>query len=197
MSRSINIFAALAAISFMCAPAFVSASPKTSKLKGAMKFLSEAPLEKIVGTADGMGEVAFDPMNLSALKGKIIVPVKSMKTGNERRDSHLRSEGWLDEAKFPEITFVSKVVKPVGEVVTKGPVSSAKVTVEGDFTLHGVTKPLTAEVELKWKGDKLKLKTQFQIALADYNVAGTGDIVGSKVGKTIDVQVRLRGVVSK
>ena len=193
MSKVTKICIAVLAMCVLSTPLLVSAAPQTGKLKGAMKFLSEAPLEKIVGTANGLGEVSFDPADLTTLKGKITVPVKSMKTGNERRDEHLRNEKWLNEAKFPEITFVTKSAKPLGDLVTKGPVTLAKVQVEGEFTLHGVTKPLTADVELKWKDNKVKLKTQFQIALADFNVAGTGDIVGSKVGKTIDVQVRLRG----
>ena len=35
------------------------------------------------------------------------------------------------------------------------------------------------------------------ISLADFEVKGTEDTVGSKVGKTIKVQVRLRGVTGQ
>ena len=52
---------------------------------------------------------------------------------------------WLDAARFPAITFKSTKVEPTGP-------NTAKVT--GDFTLHGVTKPLTLEVVFNggWKG---------------------------------------------
>ena len=171
-------------------------APQTVKLKGAIKFLSEAPLEKIVGTADGAGNLTIDANDLTAIKGSLNVAVASMKTGNDTRDSHLMSDKWLDAEKHPTISFTPKSVKLVEPVVTKGAVKIAKLAVTGDFSLHGVTKSLTTEAQLKWKGDKYKLKTQLTIALGDYDVKGTQDTVGSKVGKTIDIQVRLRGMAT-
>ena len=51
--------------------------------------------------------------------------------------AELTGAQWLDAAKFPAITFKSTKVEPTGP-------STAKVT--GDFTLHGVTKPVVLDV---------------------------------------------------
>jgi len=171
-------------------------APKAAQLKGVMKFISDAPLEKIVGTANGTGSLTVDTENIESLSGTITVPVASMKTGNDKRDNHLRGPNWLDEKSHPTITFSSNGVKVLGPVQTKGAIHAVKLEVQGNFTLHGVTKPITAPVDLKWKGQKIKLKTQFQIALGDFQVKGTEDVVGSKVGKTIDIKVRLRGLIA-
>jgi len=169
------------------------AAPQTAQVKGNMEFVSDAPMEKIIGNAQGTGKVTIDFADLSTLTGEITVTVATMKTGNDRRDEHLRSAKWLDAASHPNITFVIKGVQPQGAPQTQGPITSAELLVTGDFTLHGVTKSLQAKVVLKWKDTKFKVTSQFQIALADYKVEGATGIVGSKVGKTIDIKVRLVG----
>ena len=117
-----------------------------------------------------------------------------MKTGNDMRDDHLRSAQWLDAATHPEMSFevVSVVAKPT---VTEGDVKSADLEVTGKFTLHGVTTDLKAPATIKWKGDKVKISTQFGIKLADYKVKGKEGIVGQKVGETIACEATLKGVV--
>ena len=51
--------------------------------------------------------------------------------------AELAGPQWLDAAKFPAIAFKSTKVEPTGA-------NTAKVT--GDFTLHGVTRPVTLDV---------------------------------------------------
>lgn len=178
-------------IALLALPAIAFAGP--TELKGQMKFVSEAPVEKIVGTADGKASLNLDLNDLTKITGKITVPVASMKTGNDIRDSHLQGEEWLDVKKFPEIVFevTSVTAKPTE---TKGEVKSAEVEVTGKFTLHGVTTDLKAPATIKWKGDKVKISTNFTIKLADYKVKGKEGIVGSKVGETIACEATLKGV---
>ena len=42
------------------------------------------------------------------------IQVKSIDTGNAKRDAHLCSEEFFNAAKFPEITFKSRSVKQTG-----------------------------------------------------------------------------------
>lgn len=179
-------------IALLAMPALAQAAP--TELKGQMKFVSEAPIEKIVGTADGKATLDINLQDLTKITGKIAVSIASMKTGNDMRDDHLRSAEWLDAAKHPEMMFevVSVTAKPTQ---TKGEVKSAELEVTGKFTLHGVTTDLKAPATIKWKGDKVKVSTQFNIKLADYKVKGKEGIVGQKVGETIACEATLKGVV--
>ena len=171
-------------------PSLASAAP----FKGQMKFTSKAPKEDIFGTAKGTADLDINLDDLTQIKGTITVPVKSMKTGNEKRDEHLRAPGWLDEAQFPNITFEVTGAEKAGETQTKNDVSVADVKVTGQFTLHGVTTALSAPATIKWKADgKAKITTKFVIKLADYNVKGKGSLVGSKVGETIACEATLVG----
>jgi polyisoprenoid-binding protein YceI len=67
------------------------------------------------------------------------ISVASIDTKIQKRDHHLISPEFFDAAKFPEITFKSRSVKQTGE-------NSGDIL--GDFTMHGVTKPVTLHVKL-------------------------------------------------
>jgi polyisoprenoid-binding protein YceI len=185
--------AAFFSVAFMVITPALSA-PTAVKLSGSMEFLSDAPMEKIVGNASGTGTFNIDVADLTKMTGKVTVPVTTLKTGNDRRDEHLRGDSWLNAAAHPTIEFSLKSATLVGETKTKGPVSMAKVALTGDMTIHGVTKPLTTTATIKWKENKFKIGAKFEIALADYEVKGASGVVGSKVGKSIAISVALKGV---
>ena len=67
------------------------------------------------------------------------ISVASLDTQIQKRDHHLLSPEFFDAAKFPEITFKSRSVKQTGE-------NSGDIL--GDFTMHGVTKPMMLHVKL-------------------------------------------------
>jgi hypothetical protein len=70
------------------------AAPKTIDLKGQTNWISEAPVEKIVGTADGSGTLTGDLDDLSTLRGTIKFPVASMKSGNFVSASEIAQQRW-------------------------------------------------------------------------------------------------------
>ncbi len=63
----------------------------------------------------------------------------SIDTGEPKRDDHLRSADFLDAGKYPQLTFASDAVTP-----GKGDA----YVVSGKLTLHGVTKPVSFDVEV-------------------------------------------------
>jgi polyisoprenoid-binding protein YceI len=67
------------------------------------------------------------------------ISIASIDTKIQKRDHHLLSPEFFDAAKFPEITFKSRSVKQTDE--NNGDIL-------GDFTMHGVTKPMTLHVKL-------------------------------------------------
>ena len=162
-----------------------------TELKGSATWVSDAPLEKITGTASGSASLHVNKGDLSKLSGTLTFSVDSMKSGSDMRDQHIKEKDWLDATQYPEITYVVKEVKPLSE---KG-----MVDVTGDFTLHGVTKSLSAKAKVMFKEKKdktlMKIKAKFKISLADYKVEGTRGKIGSKVGKEIALKVTLRGIV--
>ncbi len=162
---------------------------------GDFVFLSEAPVETIEGTVPGAkGHITTNTEDLSQTSGKISVPVKGMKTGNKTRDKHVVGKHWLEAKKYPEITFSIKSVNVVS-IDDGAEVKVAELEANGQFSLHGQTKEMTIPLTLKWKGDKVKVSAEFEVALADYAVAGKKGVVGERVGTSIKLTANLTGSV--
>jgi polyisoprenoid-binding protein YceI len=161
------------------------------------QFSSKAPLEDINGTASVNGSFTIDPANIEATTGKIAVPVNTMQTGIELRNKHILGKDWLDEESYKEVTFDIKKISGVQLVSSGGGKGIAKGMAEGTFSLHGVAKTLSFPIEItyieKGGGDLVMIKTDFTVALKDYNIAGKKGIVGSKVAETITVKVSMFG----
>jgi len=163
-------------------------------------WVSDAPLESIKGTSEGVGgTLTMDPQDLSTIRGTVTTQVSTMRTGNETRDHHLVSAEWLDASRYPLITFT---ITSVDNIKTNGTTATGYAT--GNFTLHGVTKRITIPFSLSYvpenaqtrqraPGDLVMFSADFTIALKDFNVTGTDGVVGSKVGDQIKITAHLFG----
>jgi len=166
-------------------------------------FFSSTPLEDVTGLSnDVKGTVTFDVSDVSTLKGSISISTASLKTGIELRDGHLQSADWLDAESYPEITYVIKNVSNVKTIED----NKLEVKVIGDFTAHGVTKEVIADVTMtyldeneqtkkKAPGDLLGVVAKFSIVLSDYEVEHM--VVGQKVADSIDITITMVGSNAK
>lgn len=112
----------------------------------------------------------------------------SIDTDNEKRDGHLKSADFFDAEKYPDITFKGNLVKG----------TDGKYKLKGNFTMHGVTKPVEFDVTYggtvdTGRGVKAGFKLVGQINRQDYgltwtNKVPTGELV---VGDTVDLIVKI------
>jgi polyisoprenoid-binding protein YceI len=163
-------------------------------------FKLDAPLEAINGSANGIsGTVEFDADKPATTKGKIVVASKTLTVGNTMMQEHMHSDGWLDVAKHPEISFD---VKELMDAKTAGNVTTA--TAVGTFSLKGVAKELSVPVKLTYlkgkladrsggqmKGDLLVIRATFSIKRADFNIKpGQAE---DKVANDIELTLSIAG----
>jgi polyisoprenoid-binding protein YceI len=93
----------------------------------------------VTGTFNNLkGSATIEGEDPATLKVEVTIEAASVNTGHEKRDEHLKTPEFLDVAKYPTITFVSKKVM-------KGDPGKLKIT--GDLTLHGVTRDITVDLE--------------------------------------------------
>lgn len=177
----------------------------TPKYRNQVQFTSTAPLETIVGTADGVsGEFSLDLDQFRRASGVITVAVQSMKTGNATRDRHMYGSEWLDAERYPTISFrLKRLDNPTIERNAERTI--VKAIAAGDFTLHGVTKELLAPVTITYlersektrsiaEGDLILVQTTFNVPLNEFGIKGKGTIIGSRVGEQITVEATLFAV---
>ncbi len=90
------------------------------------------------------GSVTLDEANPANSKVDVTIDVKSLTTGIDKFNEHIKSKDFLDADQFATATFKSTKVDVTGK-------DAAKVT--GDLTLHGVTKPVVLDVKLNKIGE--------------------------------------------
>ena len=83
------------------------------------------------------GQINWNEADVTKSSVTMTIDVASVDTGVSPRDNDLKSAGLFDVAQFPTATFVSTSVAK----------TSSGLTVTGNLTLHGVTKPITLQVE--------------------------------------------------
>src|SRR6266704_5934342 len=73
----------------------------------------------------------------------------SIDTRNTLRDAHLRSAAFFDAKKYPTITFTSTHVEHAG---------GQNYQVTGNLTLHGVTRPITFDVQYRGQSSMMSVR---------------------------------------
>lgn len=137
------------------------------------------------------GTIDFDPAKPEAAKVNLTVQVKSIDTANVKRDDHLRSKDFFEVEAFPQATFVSTSVKRVDE---------KNLEVSGDFTLHGVTKPMTVKVRIYGPADtaagkRMGAGTEFKVDRRVFGVNSYADpkaLLGDEVTLRVNVEARVK-----
>jgi polyisoprenoid-binding protein YceI len=134
------------------------------------------------------GDVNYSPSDLSKASLDITIDASSVDTRVAMRDNDLRSEHFLDVAKYPTITFKSKKVSSAG---------TGKLAITGDLTIHGVTKEITLDVtgpsapikNPMGPGQRMGASATTKIKRQDFGMTYLSGPVGDEVEIQIDVEL--------
>lgn len=117
---------------------------------------------------------------------EVTVKTDSLDTGWSERDDHTKREAFLDTTKYPEMRFVSTRVVPA---------TNQKFRIEGDLTLHGVTKTVTLDAKLNKVGRNpfnkiptLGFSATGSLKRSDFGMAAAVPLIGDTVTITLDVE---------
>jgi len=95
-------------------------------------------LSKVHGRFGNLGgQIVWDNADVAKSTVNVTIDVNTVDTGVSARDNDLKSPNYFDVAQFPTATFVSTAVAK----------TSNGLTVNGNLTLHSVTKPIVLQVE--------------------------------------------------
>jgi polyisoprenoid-binding protein YceI len=126
-------------------------------------------------------QVALDPKQLAAAKIVLVVNLASATLASTETETELRQPDWFDVKKFPQATFTSSAVKPVGP---------GRIEVVGTFSLKGRSRALSVPVALTQAGTTTTATGAFTIRRLDFKV-GDGDWTDTDLIAN-DVQVKFK-----
>ncbi|WP_232718025.1 YceI family protein [Gordonia metallireducens] len=146
-------------------------------------------VSKVRGTFDNFsGTITVDENGAPSVQAEI--DVTSISTNNAQRDGHIKSADFFDAEKYPTATFVSTGVRENGD----------DYTLEGDFTLKGITKPVTLDLEFNGTnpgmghGTVAGFDAKTVINRKDFGIdiemplEGGGVVVGDKITITLEIE---------
>jgi polyisoprenoid-binding protein YceI len=149
-----------------------------------------------IAIRDLKGEIQFDPAHIDASSMHLVIRADSLSvtdkiSDKDRRDieSDMRDKV-LETAKYPEIVFdVSNVI------VNQADNGQSSVTLNGQLTLHGVTKPQKVAATLVPTGDMLRAFGELSLRQSDYGIKPTSAVGGAlkvkdEVKFTFDIVAR-------
>jgi polyisoprenoid-binding protein YceI len=116
----------------------------------------------------------------------VTVKTDSVDTGYPARDADLKGEKFLDVAKYPEMRFVStKVTRNADQTLR----------IDGELTLHGVTKPITLQAKLNKaapnpfdKRPTVGFSASGTLKRSDFGISTYVPMIGDVVSITIDAE---------
>jgi polyisoprenoid-binding protein YceI len=187
-------------------PIVASAQQKLASLQQYQLDAGHSTFEFSIGFAlthvkgrftDPKGSIIYDPVNPENSSVTVIAPSKSLDTGWGNRDRHLKTSDFFDVEKYPTVSFQSTRLRRNG----KG------WLMDGNFTMHGVTKAMTVPVVLPppqrspesgWM--ILTATSTFKLARKDFGLTG-GDKYNSwfnaarqaAMDDTVDISVEVQG----
>jgi polyisoprenoid-binding protein YceI len=137
MKRSL-LFTGIVALAAPFATAQTSTwaiDPAHSQIEFVVRHLTLSNIHGRFGNLKG--NIIMNDADVTKSTVQVTIDVTSLDTGVPQRDGDVKGPGFFDTAKFPTATFTSTSVSKNGD----------HLTVNGDLTLHGVTKPVQLDVE--------------------------------------------------
>lgn len=109
--------------------------PAHSEVDFTVKHMSLSNVHGRIGNLKGA--ITLNETDITKSSVSVTIDVTTVDTGVGMRDNDLKSPNYFDTAQFPTATFTSTGVSG----------SAGHLTITGNLTLHGVTKPVTLDVE--------------------------------------------------
>jgi polyisoprenoid-binding protein YceI len=138
------------------------------------------------------GALKLDGADITNSRIEASIDAATINTRDAQRDAHLKSADFLDVEKFPVLTFKSTRISKIG---------ASELAVEGDLSIHGVTRNVVFEVEgpsapMKdpWGNTRIGLSATTRINRKDFGLTWNaaletgGILVGDEVAITLDVE---------
>ena len=108
--------------------------PAHSEVDFAIKHMSLTNVHGRFGAVNAT--VVYDPSNLAKSSVTATIDVTGVNTGEAARDNHLKTDAFFDVSKYATATFQSTKVEKAAD----------GLTVTGNLTLRGITKPVVLHV---------------------------------------------------
>ena len=158
--------------------------PNGTVRQGTLSFDGRGTAGNFTGTTTSVtGEMHGG--GLSEVRGWVEAPVRTLATGNQRRDRDLNKS--MESGKYPTIRF------ELTNVAAREHTSdSVNVVLHGRFIIHGVTREASVPASVAFHPEGIRVRGKTPLNLKDYKIGGLKKMLGMlKMHEEIVVHVDL------
>ena len=134
----------------------------------------------VSGTVKGLkGNIHYEPGNLATAAVSVSVDARTINTGIDMRDNHLKKDDFFYVDSFPTITFKSTKVTPSNK--------DGYLFIFGDLRIKGVTKPVSFPFQATPNGEGYTFTGTFTINRRDFEVGGSSISMSDQAKVTLKI----------
>jgi hypothetical protein len=155
-------------------------SQKKMTRTGEVKFEATTTFEEIAGKNSAVSCI------LDETNGEFValVLVKGFKFKSPLMEEHF-NENYLESSKFPKSTFKGKILD---FDASKLSATKTAYDLEGDLTIHGVTKKVKTKIYLTSTSGKVNASTTFSVKPIDYDIK-IPSLVKGKIAENVKLVI--------
>jgi polyisoprenoid-binding protein YceI len=174
VSRWYRAVAVTLVLALRVAPAGAQAPtpiPAGSVREGVLSFDGKATAGDFTGTTRTVSGELAGGETLATVTGFVEAPVKTLVTGNGRRDRDLNKS--MESDSFPTIRFE---LAGVDSIRVEG--DSTLAALRGVLHIHGVQREVVLPSVLHFLADGVRIRTTFPLNLKEYKIGGLSKMLG-------------------
>ena len=162
---------------------FVNAQKYITK-NGYIGFFSKTPMEDI--KADNNQVASVIDTNTGETVFEVLIRSFHFDRALMEQDFN---QDYLESDKYPKSTFKGKIINLADVGFSK--TGTYDVTVDGDLTIHNVTKKVSVKGTIEIVPDGINANSKFRVVPEDYNITIPG-VVRDKINKELEVTVAMK-----
>lgn len=133
-----------------------------------------------------IGNLTFDGSAITTVE--VAADLTQLKSDESRRDRALQRQS-IETNEFPTATFVLTSPVAIAEAPAEG--STLNATVEGDLTIHGVTRPVSLQLDGQIADGRLVVVGSTTVQFADFDISPPEALAVLSVGNSAVIEMQL------
>lgn len=147
-----------------------------------VSFYSDTPMEKI----EAHNKSSVCVIDFSDGRIEFSTLIKGFQFEKALMQEHF-NENYMESDKFPKSQFKGQIMNYT--MIDPGQNKRHKVMVNGDLTIHGITKNITAEADIVTKAGEVVAEAEFDILVADFGIQIPA-VVKDNIARSVKINIK-------
>lgn len=157
----------------------IALTPENTLVQFIGTHVGDRPDPRVGNFQKFKGTVSVDPAAKSVKTIDVEIETSSLTTQLPPLTTHLNSPDFFDTRQFPTASFKSTSIQPGSD--------ASNVIIQGDLTLHGVTKPIEFPATIAFDDNSMSLRGEFRLDRTEFDMGFGPERIEKEVAMTVAI----------